>query len=102
MRIYLFNRAQNWHNIHSQYQKSNDIHSLHDLEVYINQQIVYQSIWKVLGASYEHSRYFVEYKLNSLYNDSDSTFLIVYCFSTDSYFRKTCSQHFSDKGICLV
>ena len=60
MRINLFKRAQNWQNIHFKYQKCNDIHSLNDLEVYINQQFVYQSIWKLLGASYEHSSYSVE------------------------------------------
>ena len=102
MRIYLFKCAQNWHNIHSKYQKCNDIHSLNDLRIHIYQQIVHQIIWKVMGASYEHSRYSVEYKLNSLYHDFDSTFHIAYWFSTDTYFRKTCSQHFSDKGICLV
>ena len=59
-------------------------------------------IWKVLGASNEQLRYSVEYKLNSLYHDFDSTFYTADWFSTDSYFLKTWSQHFSDKGICLV
>ena len=92
VRIYLFKRAQNWQNIHSKYQKCNDIHSLNDLEVYIYQQFVHQIFWKVLEASFEHSRYSVEHKLNSLHHDFESTFHIDYRFSTDSYFFKTCSQ----------
>ena len=72
----MFKRAKNWHDIHSKYQKCSDIHSLYELEVNIYQQIVHQIIWKVLGASYENSRYSVEYKLNSLYHDFDSTFHI--------------------------
>ena len=28
MSLYLLKRAQNWHNIHSKYQKCNDIHSV--------------------------------------------------------------------------
>ena len=58
--VYMFKCAQNWHNIHFKYQKCNDIHPLNDLEVYINQQFVYQSFLKVLGASYEHSSYSVK------------------------------------------
>ena len=81
--LYLFKRAQNWLKIHSIYQKCNDIHSPYDLEVYMYQQFVHQIIWKVLGASYEHSRYSVEYKLNSLDHDFDNTFHMAYGFSTD-------------------
>ena len=83
IRINLFKCAQNWHNIHPKYQKDNDVDSLNDLKVYFYQQFVHQIIWKVLGPSYEHSRYSAEYKLNSLYHNFDSTFHIAYWFSTD-------------------
>ena len=55
---------------------ANDIHCLDDLGVYKYPQFVrqLQIIYKVLGESYEHSRYSVEYKLLSLYQDFDSTF----------------------------
>ena len=93
---------KNWHNIHSKYQKCNKIHSLNGLEVFTYQQLVLRLIWKVLGAIYEHSHYSVEFNLNSLYHDSDSTFHTTYLFSTYLFFRKTSSQHFTDKGICVV
>ena len=101
VRIYMFKPAQNWH-IHSRYQKCNKIHSLNGLGVFIYQQLVHRLIWKVLGAIYEHSHYSVEYKLNSLYHDSDSTFHTAYLLSTNLFFRKTSSKHFTDIGICVV
>ena len=78
--------------------KGATINTLNDLEVYIYQLFVHHMTWKVLGASSEHSRYSVEYKLNSVYYDFDNTFHSAYWFSTDSYFRKNfLSAHF-----CLV
>ena len=75
IRLYVWKRPQNWHNIHSIYQKCNDKHSLNDLEVYIY-QVCSSNDFKVLGESYELSRYSEKYKLNSLYHDFDTTFLI--------------------------
>ena len=39
---------------------------------------------KVLGESYKHKRYSEEDKLNSVYHDFDTTFLIASWFSNDS------------------
>ena len=53
-----------------------DIHFFLDLEVSKIQKVAYQLFRKVLGASYEHSRYYVKFRLKSVHHEFHSTFYI--------------------------
>ena len=82
--------------IHYNCQRIKDIHSFLHLEFSKFQTVAYQLFRKMLGASYEHPRYSLKFRLKSVYHEHAKGLFAVYLNEIISNLKITriCRSHF--------